>query len=255
MGMPPVKGAADQRRAILRVHSEDGTFVSSGPSPCGGSNQIETIKSVMPSWRAYIAGVILSMSFLSLLRNFSSRTLVPNSRSIMSSLTITLNDGSKIPWLGFGTGTALYSKDAEDAVRQAIQTGVIHLDGAQVYNNEESLGAGIASSGKPRSELYITTKLNVIPPGQTVRDTLVASLKKLQTDYVDLFLIHFPINHETPLPAIWKQFEEIQKDGLAKSIGVSNFRVKDFEEILPSAQVIPAVNQVRRSRQQLFQPR
>ena len=88
-----------------------------------------------------------------------------------------------------------------------------------------------------------------------VRDTLVASLKKLQTDYVDLFLIHFPINHETPLPAIWKQFEEIQKDGLAKSIGVSNFRVKDFEEILPSAQVIPAVNQVRRSRHQSFRPR
>lgn len=168
----------------------------------------------------------------------------------MSSLTITLNDGTKIPWLGYGTGTALYSKDAENAVLQAIQTGVIHLDGAQVYNNEESLGAGIAAAGKPRSELFVTTKLNLIPPGQTVRDTLVASLKKLQTDYVDLFLIHFPINHETSLPEIWRQFEEIQEEGLAKSIGVSNFRVKDLEEILPSAKVIPSVNQVRYS---LFQ--
>ncbi|KAI0726648.1 Aldo/keto reductase [Fomitopsis betulina] len=184
------------------------------------------------------------MSVVSLLRNFSSRTLVPNSRSIMSSLTITLNDGTKIPWLGYGTGTALYSKDAENAVLQAIQTGVIHLDGAQVYNNEESLGAGIAAAGKPRSELFVTTKLNLIPPGQTVRDTLVASLKKLQTDYVDLFLIHFPINHETSLPEIWRQFEEIQEEGLAKSIGVSNFRVKDLEEILPSAKVIPSVNQI-----------
>ncbi|TFY55196.1 hypothetical protein EVJ58_g8398 [Rhodofomes roseus] len=162
----------------------------------------------------------------------------------MSSLTLTLNDGNKIPWLGFGTGTALYSKDAEDAVRQAIQNGVVHLDGAQVYNNEESLGVGIATAGKPRSSLFITTKLNLIPAGQTVRDTLVASLKKLQTDHVDLFLIHFPINHQTPLPEIWAQFEEIQKEGLAKSIGVSNFRVKDFEEILPTAKVIPAVNQI-----------
>ncbi|KZT70126.1 Aldo/keto reductase [Daedalea quercina L-15889] len=160
------------------------------------------------------------------------------------SLAIALNDGKKIPWLGFGTGTALYSKDAENAVRQAIETGVVHLDGAQVYNNEESLGAGIVASGKPRSSLFLTTKLNLIPAGQTVRDTLVTSLKKLQTDYVDLFLIHFPINHEASLPEIWKQFEEIQKEGLAKSIGVSNFRVKDFEQILPTAKVIPAVNQI-----------
>ncbi|KAH9935036.1 NADP-dependent oxidoreductase domain-containing protein [Fomitopsis serialis] len=136
-------------------------------------------------------------------------------------MSITLNDGTKIPSLGFGTGTALYAKDAEDTVRQAIQTGVVHLD---------VLGAGIVSSGKPRSSLYITTKLN--------------SLKKLQTEYVDLFLVHFPNNHETPLPEIWAQFEEIQKEGLAKSIGVSNFRVKDFEEILPTAKVIPAVNQI-----------
>lgn len=185
------------------------------------------------------------MSFLrSFLRRFTARPVVSNPRPIMS---ITLNDGTKIPSLGFGTGTALYAKDAEDTVRQAIQTGVVHLDGAQMYNNEESLGAGIVSSGKPRSSLYITTKLNVIPAGQTVRDTLVESLKKLQTEYVDLFLVHFPNNHETPLPEIWAQFEEIQKEGLAKSIGVSNFRVKDFEEILPTAKVIPAVNQVSAS--------
>jgi len=195
----------------------------------------------MPSWRAYIVGVVLSMSFLSLLRTFTTRQVVSNSRSIMS---FTLNDGTKIPSLAFGTGTALYAKDAEETVRQAIQTGIVHLDGAQMYNNEESLGAGIVSSGKPRSSLYITTKLNVIPAGQTVRDTLVESLKKLQTEYVDLFLIHFPNNHETPLPQIWAQFEEIQKEGLAKSIGVSNFRVKDFEQILPTAKVIPAVNQI-----------
>lgn len=162
----------------------------------------------------------------------------------MAPLTIPLNDGKQIPWLGFGTGTALYSKDAEAAIRVAIANGIVHLDGAQMYQNEDSLGNGIASSGKPRSELFVTTKLGKLPEGKTVRDTLVESLKKLKLDYVDLFLIHMPIHHEGKLKAVWKEFEELQKEGLAKSIGVSNFRIKDFEELLDGANVVPAVNQV-----------
>ncbi|CCM04591.1 uncharacterized protein FIBRA_06772 [Fibroporia radiculosa] len=184
------------------------------------------------------------MAVLSLFRRYSQQAFNQTSRAAMSSPTLTLNDGNTIPWLGFGTGTALYGKDAENAVRTAIDNGVIHLDGAQVYRNEESLGAAIAASGKPRSSLYITTKLEKVPAGQTVHDTLVVSLKKLQVDYVDLFLIHFPINHEQPLSTLWKQVEDVQKEGLARSIGVSNFRVKDFEAILPEATVIPAVNQI-----------
>ncbi|RDX56784.1 Aldo/keto reductase [Lentinus brumalis] len=162
----------------------------------------------------------------------------------MAPLTIPLNDGKQIPWLGFGTGTALYSKDAEAAIRVAIANGIVHLDGAQMYQNEDSLGNGIASSGKPRSELFVTTKLGKLPEGKTVRDTLVESLKKLKLDYVDLFLIHMPIHHEGKLKAVWKEFEELQKEGLAKSIGVSNFRIKDFEELLDGANVVPAVNQI-----------
>lgn len=184
------------------------------------------------------------MGVLSLLRSYSSKPFNPNTRSIMSALTITLNDGNKIPWLGFGTGTALYGKDAENAVKTAIVNGIIHLDGAQAYGNEESLGAGIASSGKPRSSLFVTTKLAKIPSGQTVRDTLVTSLKKLQLDYVDLFLIHSPTNHPGELSSVWKQVEELQKEGLAKSIGVSNFRKQDLEEILGDASVVPSVNQI-----------
>ncbi|KAI0664817.1 Aldo/keto reductase [Cubamyces menziesii] len=162
----------------------------------------------------------------------------------MAPLTIPLNDGKQIPWLGFGTGTALFGKDAANSVRVAIENGIIHLDGAQLYRNEDSLGEGIAAAGKPRSELFVTTKLGKLAEGQTVRDTLVESLKQLRLDYVDLFLIHMPIHHEGKLKSVWKQFEELQKEGLVKSIGVSNFRIKDFEEILEVATVVPAVNQI-----------
>ncbi|GBE82184.1 NAD/NADP-dependent indole-3-acetaldehyde reductase [Sparassis crispa] len=155
-----------------------------------------------------------------------------------------MRDGRNIPWLGFGTGTAFYNKDAEKAVILAITTGIVHLDGAQAYDNEESLGAGIAASGKPRSSLFVTTKLWKIPEQQTVRDTLVLSLKKLQLDYVDLFLIHSPVTHVGKLNTVWKEVEELQKEGLARSIGVSNFRVQDFEEIAVGATVVPAVNQI-----------
>ncbi|KAF9527009.1 NADP-dependent oxidoreductase domain-containing protein [Crepidotus variabilis] len=164
--------------------------------------------------------------------------------------TFTLNTGTQIPWLGFGTGTALYSKDASQLVRQAIDAGVNHLDGAQMYNNEETLGTGIKQSGKPRAELFITTKLNgkVLQPGQTIKDTLQVSLQKLGLEYVDLFLIHDPTpatkqSNET-LIDWWKQMEGVYADGLAKAIGVSNFKVSDLEIILPGAKVIPAANQI-----------
>ncbi|EIW60362.1 Aldo/keto reductase [Trametes versicolor FP-101664 SS1] len=180
------------------------------------------------------------MVVLSAFRRFATTTITRT----MAPLSITLNDGKQIPWLGFGTGTALYGKDAASFVQVAISNGVTHLDGAQIYGNEDTLGAGIAASGKSRSELFVTTKLAKVPEGQTVRDTLIESLKKLRLDYVDLFLIHMPTHHEGKLKSVWKQFEEIQKEGLAKSIGVSNFRVKDLEQVLESATVIPAVNQI-----------
>lgn len=160
-----------------------------------------------------------------------------------SQTTIKLNDGTQVPWLAFGTGTALFGKDAAEFVRIAIENGITHLDGAQMYGNEETLGAGIKASGKPRSELFITTKLKTLEAGQTVKDTLQLSLKKLGVDYVDLFLIHDPTKHD--LKAAWKGMEQVKEEGLAKSIGVSNFRVQDLEVILDGATVIPSANQVR----------
>ncbi|KAF5380823.1 hypothetical protein D9615_004083 [Tricholomella constricta] len=163
-----------------------------------------------------------------------------------TTLTITLNNGVRVPWLAFGTGTALYGQDAAEFVRAAIDNGITHLDGAQMYNNEDTLGAGAKASGKPRSELYFVTKLKALNPGQTVKQALEDSLQKLGVDHVDLFLIHSPdpANKEGKLKELWKAMEGVQKDGLTKSIGVSNFRVEDLKEILDDAEIVPAVNQI-----------
>ena len=165
----------------------------------------------------------------------------------MATPTIPLNDGTSIPWLAFGSGTALYNKDASDAVAAAIRAGFRHIDAAQMYANEEHVGAGIAAAGVPRAELYITTKLHVLPPGKSVRDTLVDSLRKLGLEYVDLFLVHMPVDHPD-LKKTWKEMEEVKVEGLTKSIGVSNFQPKHFEVIMGDAKVVPAINQVRVSR-------
>ncbi|KAI6109519.1 NADP-dependent oxidoreductase domain-containing protein [Pisolithus sp. B1] len=145
---------------------------------------------------------------------------------------LTLNDGTRTPWIAFGTGTALYGKDVQQSVTVAIQNGFTHLDGAQQYHNEDSLGAAIAASGKPRSELYITTKLGKLKPGDTPKSALEESLRKLRVDYVDL------------LQDVWIGMEEAKNAGLTKSIGVSNFTSDHLSEILEVATIPPAVNQL-----------
>lgn len=157
---------------------------------------------------------------------------------------LTLNDGTKAPWIAFGTGTALYSKDAQQSVIIAIQNGFTHLDGAQQYQNEDSLGAGIAASGKPRSELYITTKLGNLQPGDTPKSALEESLRKLGINYVDLYLIHHALPNVGRLKDLWIGMEEAKNAGLTKSIGVSNFTADHLDEILEVATISPAVNQL-----------
>ncbi len=157
-----------------------------------------------------------------------------------------LNTGAQIPAIGFGTGTALYKKDATALVRLAIDNGIIHLDGAQMYDNEDTLGAGVKASGKPRSELFITTKIFTLAPGQTILESLKASLARFGFDYVDLFLIHDPTKAPAgELGKWWAGMEEVYHAGLAKAIGVSNFQVEHINEILQTAKVVPAANQVK----------
>ncbi|GJJ12552.1 hypothetical protein Clacol_006795 [Clathrus columnatus] len=156
--------------------------------------------------------------------------------------TIALNNNNKIPWIGFGTGTALFKKDANEATTLAIKSGFIHLDGAQMYQNEDSLGKAISQF--PRESLFVTTKLNTLKPGETVKESLLGSLERLGLDYVDLWLIHRPESFPGKLKDVWKGFEEVYQEGLTKNIGVSNFDVKHLKELIDGASVMPQINQV-----------
>lgn len=163
--------------------------------------------------------------------------------------TITLSDGTSTPWLAFGTGTALYHSDASSAVSLALKSGFVHLDGAQMYQNEESVGSGILSAGISRSQVYITTKLGLLDPKgpDGVEVALKESLKKLKVDWVDLFLIHVPIpgRHGGRITEMWKAMVDVKKKGLTRSIGVSNFSENYLEEIRIAGLEMPVVNQVR----------
>ncbi|KAF8919793.1 NADP-dependent oxidoreductase domain-containing protein [Mucidula mucida] len=154
---------------------------------------------------------------------------------------IPLNDGNKIPAIAFGTGTALFGNDATEYVARALDNGFSHVDTAQIYNNEESVGQAIKESGFKRSDLFITTKWG----RGDVRDALDASLSKLGLKQVDLYLIHFPGLVENDIENGWKQLERIKDEGLAKSIGVSNFDVEQLQTLLKTAKIKPAVNQIR----------
>ncbi|KAM0751745.1 Aldo/keto reductase [Meredithblackwellia eburnea MCA 4105] len=156
-----------------------------------------------------------------------------------------LNDGRSVPALGFGTGTALYGQSAKDSVLAALKAGFEHLDAAAVYNNEESVGEALVefeATGGSRDDLWITSKA---PMGGNVdyKAEVKKSLAKLKTSYLDLYLIHSP-EGITDLKAAWKAMEEIKAEGLARSIGVSNFALRHLNTILESATVIPAVNQI-----------
>jgi diketogulonate reductase-like aldo/keto reductase len=138
-------------------------------------------------------------------------------------ISITLNDSTTAPWIAYGTGTALFNKDVSQYIELAIHTGFIHLDGAQVYGNEETLGKGILASGKLRSELYVTTKLGRLKAGETVKEALQLSLQNLGLDYVDQYLIHSPTHHPEPgrLKQLWKEMEGVKIDGLTRYVFAS----------------------------------
>lgn len=155
--------------------------------------------------------------------------------------TIELNDGYKIPVIAFGTGTANRGRDATDYVAQALEVGFAHIDTAQIYRNEDSVGTAIRESGLSRSELYVTTKYATGSIYQTVRE----SLAKLGLKHIDLYLIHAPSSVEPDFEAAWKEFENIRDAGLAKSIGVSNFNVEQLQTVIKVAKIKPAVNQIR----------
>ncbi|MFF1882542.1 aldo/keto reductase [Pseudarthrobacter sp. NPDC058196] len=160
---------------------------------------------------------------------------------------ITLNDGNSIPQMGLGTWP-LDDDQVAAAVVQAVEAGYRHIDTAVKYGNERGVGNGIRASGLDRSELFVTTKLDGEFQGHDrAAAGLEGSLKRLDLDYVDLLLIHWPMPGRDQFVSTWQTFERLQAEGKVRSIGVSNFKPAHLERLLAETDVVPAVNQVQLS--------
>jgi 2,5-diketo-D-gluconate reductase A len=158
--------------------------------------------------------------------------------------TVRLNTGEGMPQLGFGV-FQVPATDAEDIVRFALETGYRSIDTAAAYGNEEGVGRAVAHSGIPRSELFVTTKLdNGSHRAGAAERAFEESLRRLGLDYVDLYLIHWPLPRANRYVEIWHVLEKIFEDGRARAIGVSNFQEHHLQRVLDEATVVPAVNQV-----------
>ena len=156
-----------------------------------------------------------------------------------------LNDGNEIPQLGLGVWKAEDGREVEEAVVTAIDEGYRLIDTAMVYQNERGVGNAIKDSNVSRDELFITTKLwNSDQGAANVRPALMESLEKLQLEYIDMYLIHWPTPARGLFVETWKQFEALKDEGLIRSIGVSNFRIEDLEELAKQTYTVPAVNQI-----------
>ncbi|WP_028659180.1 aldo/keto reductase [Nocardioides insulae] len=160
--------------------------------------------------------------------------------------TITLNDQTSIPQFGLGVWQ-VPPAEAEAVVSQGLELGYRHIDTAQMYQNEEGVGAALAAAGLGRDEVYVTTKLNNgFHEAARAKDSLARSLEKLRLDRVDLFLIHWPLptQYDGDFSATWEALVELREQGLTTSIGVSNFQPDHLDTIVRATGVVPAVNQI-----------
>ncbi len=156
--------------------------------------------------------------------------------------TVKLNNGVEMPIFGLGVFLSKEGDEVENAVKVALENGYRHIDTAAIYKNERGVGNAIKASGVAREDIFITSKVWNTEQGYST--TLAAfdeSLEKLQTDYLDLYLVHWPKGKRSV--ETWKALEEIYKKGKVKAIGVSNFLVHHLESFLPECNVTPAVNQ------------
>ncbi|KAK5112818.1 hypothetical protein LTR85_011152 [Meristemomyces frigidus] len=168
--------------------------------------------------------------------------------------TFTLNTGAKIPAVGLGTWQS-GPNEVRKAVKAALDAGYRHIDTALAYGNENEVGQGIKDSGVPREEIWVTTKLDN-PWHKRVEEGITSSLKSLDMDYVDLYLMHWPSSTDPDdlkkhLPdwdfiKTWAEMQKLPASGRVKNIGVSNFAIKNLEKLLndPSCKTVPAVNQI-----------
>lgn len=154
-----------------------------------------------------------------------------------------LNNGVSMPWLGIGTWQSAAGRETEQAVAWALELGYRHVDTAALYGNEADVGRALRASGIPRDQLFVTSKVwNEDLRQRRVREAFELSLEKLGLDFVDLYLVHWPV--PGAYLEAWRVLEGLLAEGRTRAIGVSNFLVPQLEVLLAEARIVPAVNQV-----------
>ncbi|OKO90109.1 aldo/keto reductase [Geobacillus proteiniphilus] len=155
----------------------------------------------------------------------------------------TLHNGVKMPWVGLGVYKVKEGEEVRSAVRTALEIGYRHVDTAAFYENEEGVGQAIRESGIPREQVFVTTKVwNTDQGYETTLKAFDKSLKKLGFDYVDLYLVHWPVKGK--YKETYKALEKLYKDGYVRAIGVSNFHIHHLQDVLAECEIKPMVNQV-----------
>ncbi|GBF74148.1 hypothetical protein PA598K_02479 [Paenibacillus sp. 598K] len=157
--------------------------------------------------------------------------------------TVTLNNGVKMPRLGFGVFKVKEGEEVVDAVKAALAAGYRAIDTAAAYRNEEGVGQAIRESGIPREELFITTKVWNSDQGyESTLEAYESSRRKLGLDYLDLYLVHWPVKGK--YKDTWRALEKLYSDGVVRAIGVSNFQTHHLDDIFEDNTIVPAVNQI-----------
>ncbi len=156
--------------------------------------------------------------------------------------TAPLSSGGNIPLIGLGTWR-LHGQECYEAVRHALEVGYRHIDTATMYGNEADIGQAIRDSSVPRENIFLTTKLRPQDAGRE-RAVIADSLSQLGTDYVDLWLVHWPPNGHAR-PQTWQEFLGVRHEGLAQAVGVSNYSAAQIDELVDATGVAPSVNQVQ----------
>src|SRR5215210_5511876 len=236
--IPAFAGMTCRGGPSMCVSTARGRYLSECPQFEGGISVTDSSSRFDGGWN----GVLLCGSPIGKVGHYTRRSCT----SLSAVPDITLNDNNTIPQLGFGVFQIEPNETAE-AVQLALDIGYRHIDTAEMYGNERGVGEGIRAAGIERGDVYVTSKLNnsFHEPAEA-RRAFDRTLSELGFDYVDLFLIHWPLPtlYDGDYVSTWRTLEEFRADGRARSIGVSNFQVEHLERLAAETDTVPAVNQI-----------